>query len=88
VFRDELVKELGPHDLQARLKQLSPDHQGHHTTDHQVSHREQQIERPDILVIRRKYPSAPPDWNSMRAVVIDDSIGRVRISANVITDSG
>src|ERR1700682_449687 len=33
VFRDELVKKLRPHDLQARLKQLSADHQCHYATN-------------------------------------------------------
>jgi hypothetical protein len=42
------------HDLQAGLNKHSPDHQCHSATNHQVSHREQQIQRPDFLVINGK----------------------------------
>ena len=70
---DELVEQVGVHELQAGAEQFRPDQQGEQPTDHQHREREQQVHRADVLVVRREQPAAP----AVRVMFVVRMVGRV-----------
>ncbi len=57
VQRGELVEELRLHDLQPRLEQLGSYDQRHDAADDEHREAEEQIQRADVLVVRRGEPA-------------------------------
>src|SRR5690606_24626230 len=67
--RGHLVEEVRIHELQARLEELQPDHQGHGTAHEQHEEGEHQVHGPDVLVVRGEQPPGNPLGGTMVVVV-------------------
>jgi hypothetical protein len=57
VHGGELIEDFRLNELQARLKEFSPDAKGEHTTNHQHREAEPEVEGPDVFVIGGKKPA-------------------------------
>jgi hypothetical protein len=68
----QLVVELGPEELQARLEQLQAQQQCQHAADQEHREAEPQVHRADVLVVGRVQPAPPPVRMIMRVVVVTD----------------
>ncbi|KVN06746.1 hypothetical protein WT08_19900 [Burkholderia sp. MSMB1552] len=55
---------------------IRANHQRHHAADHQIDDREQQIQRADVLVIRREQPAASAGRYGMRDGIEVRRVGR------------
>ena len=59
VHGGELVEQFRVDELQARLKQLSTDHQCHDPAKHQHGQAEQHVHRADVFVVGGVHPATP-----------------------------
>ncbi len=55
----ELVEELGPHDLQTGFEQPRSGSSAHHAPGEEHGEREDQVQRPDVLVVGGEQPASP-----------------------------
>jgi hypothetical protein len=57
MYADQLIEELGLHQLQTGLEQLGPDGKNHRAADEEHDQRESHVHRADVLVIRGCQPA-------------------------------
>ena len=59
MHREELVVRLGGQKVLVRRAELPADHQGLGTAEHQEEERREEVEIPDLLVVRGPEPGTP-----------------------------
>jgi len=70
VHRGEGIEELGVHELQPGPEELGSDEERHHAAHEEHGEREPQVERADVLVVRREKPALEPGRMGVRVVVV------------------